>query len=163
MEAYLDNFTKNFNILTRAFLMVYYFAENLSLLKNLKFLNRKYSVFIELTKGLSFLVAQLSHFTYYLIVLKRTFDDEENLKKLDLKKYKVKDIFQKIQILSTIRKYIYLGIIRLLGDILIAFYDLKLFENFLGTNFAKLLIGIGGFLSSLISIYQLFYGGPYLK
>jgi len=66
-------------------------------------------------------------------------------------------------VLSKIRKCIYLGILRLIGDILLAFYDLHLFENFLGTNFAKLIIGIGGLFSSSISIYQSFYGGPYSK
>ncbi len=100
MEVPLDNFTKNFNILTRAFLLVFYFTENINFFSILKFINRKYKVYIELTQGLSFLLAQLVHFTYYLSVLKRTYDDKENLKKLDLKQYKVKDIFEKIQMLS---------------------------------------------------------------
>ena len=163
IESPLDNFTKNFNILTRAFHLVFYFMENLTIFVKLNFINKNYRIHIELCMGLSWLLAQIFHLTYYIKILKNTYRDEDDLRHLNVENYRVNEIYQKLKILSKIRFALILGIIKSLGDFLFACYELKVFENFLGTNFAKLLIGITGIVSSCISIYQTYFSDSYTK
>jgi hypothetical protein len=163
IEAPLDNFSKNFNFLTRFFNALFYVFENLSILTDLKFINKNYRTHIEISMSLSWLLAQIFHMSYYVGILKKTYTDEEDLRNLELNKCKVKDIYEKLKTLSKIRMYLLLGLIRNFGDLLISLYDLKLFENFLGTKTMKLIVGITGMISALISIYQMFFSSPYLK
>lgn len=113
--------------------------------------------------SLSWLLANIFHMSYYVGILKKTYNDEEDLRMLELKQCKVKDIYQKLKTLSRIRLYLLLGLIRNFGDLLLSCYELKLFENFLGTKPMKLVVGINGFISAMISIYQMFFSSPYLK
>ena len=163
IEAPLDNFSKNFNFLTRFFNALFYIFENLSILTNLKFINHNYRTHIEISMSLSWLLAQIFHMSYYAGILKKTYTDEEDLRSLELDKCKVKDIYEKLKTLSKIRMFLLLGLIRNFGDLLLSLYDLKLFENFLGTKTMKLIVGITGMISALISIYQMFFSSPYLK
>lgn len=163
IETPLDNFTKNFNFLTRFFSALFYIFENLSVLTNLKFINRNYRTHIEISMSLSWLMAQIFHISYYAGILKKTYSDEEDLRNMEVNKCKVKDIYQKLKILSQIRVYLALGLIRNFGDFILSCYDLKLFENFLGTKTMKLVVGISGFISASISIYQMFFSSPILK
>jgi hypothetical protein len=101
--------------------------------------------------------------TYYINVLKKTYTDEEDLRHLNVENYRVNEIYQKLKILSKIRYALILGIMKTLGDFLFACYELKVFENFLGTNFAKVLVGVSGLISSCISIYQSYFSDIYTK
>lgn len=163
IEAPLDNFSKNFNFLTRFFNALFYIFENLSVLTNLKFINQNYRTHIEISMSLSWLLAQIFHMSYYAGILKKTYNDEEDLRNLEINKCKVKDIYEKLKTLSKIRMFLLLGLVRNFGDLLLSLYDLKLFENFLGTKTMKLIVGITGMISALISIFQMFFSGPYLK
>ncbi len=163
IETPLDNFTKNFNFLTRFFNSFFYIFENLSVLTDLKFIKQNYRTHIEISMSLSWLLAQIFHMSYYAGILKKTYSDEEDLRNMEVNKCKVKDIYEKLKILSKIRFYLLLGLIRNFGDFILSCYDLKLFENFLGTKTMKLVVGITGLSSALISIYQMFFSSPYLK
>lgn len=163
IETPLDNFSKNFNFLTRFFNALFYVFENLSIFTNLNFINQNYRTHIEISMSLSWLLAQIFHMSYYAGILKKTYTDEEDLRTLELGKYKVKDIYEKLKTLSKIRYFLLLGLIRNFGDLLLSCYDLKLFENFLGTKTMKLIVGITGCISGIISLYQMFFSSPYLK
>jgi hypothetical protein len=163
VETPLDNFTKNFNFLTRFFNANFYIFENLSLLCRLKFVPEIYSTHIEIAMSLSWLLAQIFHMSYYIGILKKTYNDEEDLRTLEINKCKVKEIYEKLKTLSKIRFYIMLGLMRNYGDLLLSCYDLKLFEHFLGTKTMKIGVNITGFISGIISLYQMFYPNPYLK
>jgi peroxin-11B len=163
VETPLDNFTKNFNFLTRFFNALFYIFENLSILTTLKFINPHYRPHFEISMSLSWLMAQVFHISYYIGILKKTYTDEDDLRNMEVNKCKVKDIYEKLKLLSKIRIFLVLGIIRNFGDLLLSCYELKLFENFLGTKTMKLVVGITGLLSAVISIYQMFYSSPYLK
>jgi hypothetical protein len=101
--------------------------------------------------------------SYYIGILKKTYNDEEDLRILELNKYKVKEIYMKLKTLSNIRFYLLLGLIRNFGDLLISCYELKLFENFLGTRPMGIICSISGFLSGGIGLYQMFNTNPYYK
>lgn len=113
--------------------------------------------------GLSWLLGITFHISYYAGVLKKTYNDEEDLRTMELNKCKVKDIYEKLKILSNIRFFLLLGLIKSFGDLLLSCYDLKLFENFLGTKTMRFVVGFCGFLSATISLYQMFFSSPYLK
>lgn len=163
METPLDNFTKNFNILTRFFNIFFYIFENLTLLTNLNFINQSYRPHIEISMSLSWLLAKIFHISYYAGILKKTYSDEEDLRNMEVGKFKVKDIYEKLKILSKIRIFLLMGLVKNFGDFLFSCYELKLFENFLGTKTMKLIVGITGFLSALINLYQMFSDDPHLK
>lgn len=103
------------------------------------------------------------HISYYAGILKKTYNDEEDLRTMELNKCKVKDIYEKLKTLSNIRFFLFLGLIKNFGDLLISLYDLKLFENFLGTKTMRFIVGFSGFVSANISLYQMFFSSPYLK
>jgi hypothetical protein len=149
--------------LTRFFTALFYVLENLSVLTDLKFIKRNYRTHIEISMSLCWLMSQIFHMSYYIGILKKTYSDEEDLRYMEFNNCKVKDIYEKLTILSRIRMYLLLGLIRNFGDFIISCYDLKLFETFLGTRTMKLVVGITGFFSSLISLYQMFFSSPYLK
>lgn len=159
----LDNFTKNFNFLTRFFNALFYIFENLSILTNLRFISLNYQPHIEISMSLSWLLTQLFHMSYYVGVLKKTYNDEEDLRSMEIKQFKVKDIYQKMKLLSQIRIYLLLGLIRCFGDFMLSCYELKLFENFLGTKIMKFVVNLTGLISALISIYQQFFSSSILK
>jgi len=163
VETPLDNFTKNFNFLTRFFHLLFYVFENLSVLTDLKFIKQSYRTHIEISMSLSWLLAQIFHMSYYAGILKKTYSDEEDLRNMEINKCKVKEIYEKLKVLSQIRIYLLLGLVRNFGDFIISLYDLKLFENFLGTKTMKLVVGIFGLISAVISLYQQFFSSPYLK
>jgi hypothetical protein len=163
IETPLDNFTKNFNFLTRFFSALFYVFENLTILTSLKFIPQNYRTHIEISCSLSWLLAQIFHMSYYIGILKKTYNDEEDLRMLELNKYKVKEIYMKLKTLSNIRLYLLLGIIRNFGDLLISCYELKLFENFLGTRPMGIICSIAGLLSGAIGLYQMYNSSPYYK
>jgi hypothetical protein len=163
IETPLDNFTKNFNFLIRFFNAFFYIFENLSLFCRLKFIPESYTTHIEISMSLCWLLAQIFHMSYYVGILKKTYNDEEDLRTLEINKCKVKEIYQKLKTLSNIRSYIMLGLIRNYGDFLLSCYELKLFEHFLGTKTMKLCVAVTGCLSGLISLFQMFSPNPYLK
>jgi hypothetical protein len=159
----MDNFTKNFNFLTRFFNAIFYVFENLSVLTDLKFLNKNYRTHIEISMSLSWLLGQIFHMSYYIGILKKTYTDEEDLRNMEVNKCKVKHIYEKLKILSKIRIYLVMGIIKNFGDFILSCYDLQLFENFLGSKTMKFIVGITGFISALISLYQMHFPDPHLK
>lgn len=163
IETPLDNFTKNFNFLTRFFNALFYVFENLSIMTKLGFINQNFRAHIEISMGMSWLMAQVFHMSYYVGILKKTYNDEEDLRNMEVNKCKVNEIYDKLKLLSKIRLFLLLGLIRNFGDFILSCYELKLFENFLGTKTMKLVVGITGLASSLISIYQMFFSSPYLK
>ena len=103
------------------------------------------------------------HTCYYAGILKKTYNDEEDLRNMELNKCKVKDIYEKLKTLSKIRFFLLIGLIKNFGDYLLTCYDLKLFENFLGTKMMRFIVGFSGFLSAIISLYQMFFSSQYLK
>jgi hypothetical protein len=143
--------------------MLFYLFENLSVLTNLKFINQNYRPHIEITMSLSWLLSQIFHMSYYIGILKKTYTDEEDLRNMEVRQCKVKDIYDKMKILSQIRKYLFLGLVRFFGDFILSCYDLKLFENFLGTKIMKFVVGVTGLISATISLYQQFFSPPFLK
>ena len=149
--------------MTRFFNALFYLFENLTLLTNLKFLNQSYRTHIEISVSLSWLLAKIFQISYYVGILKKTYSDEEDLRNMEVGKFKVKDIYEKLKILSKIRMYLVMGLVKNFGDFLFSCYELKLFENFLGSMTMKFVIGITGFLSALISIYQMLSDDPHLK
>jgi len=163
VETPLDNFTKNFNFLVRFFNALFYILENLTVLTTLKFIDTKYRTHIEISMGLCWILGITFHISYYAGILKKTYNDEEDLRTMELNKCKVKDIYEKLKTLSNIRFFLLLGLIRNFGDLLLSCYDLKLFENFLGTKTMRFFVGFSGLLSAIISIYQMFFSSPYLK
>jgi hypothetical protein len=101
--------------------------------------------------------------SYYAGILKKTYSDEEDLRNMEVSKFKVKDIYDKLKILSKIRINLLMGLLKNFGDFLFSCYELKLFENFLGSKVMKLIVGITGLISALINIYQMFCDDPHLK
>lgn len=163
VETPLDNFTKNFNFLVRFFNALFYVLENLTVLTSLKFIDTNYRTHIEISMGLCWILGITFHISYYAGILKKTYNDEEDLRTMELNKCKVKDIYEKLKTLSNIRFFLLLGLIKNFGDLLLSCYDLKLFENFLGTKTMRFIVGFSGFLSAIISLYQMFFSSPYLK
>ena len=163
IETPMNNFTKNFNFLVRFFHALYYILENLSILTSLKFLDTNYRTHIEISMSLCWILGLNFHISYYAWILKKTYNDEEDLRLMELNKCKVKDIYEKLKTLSSIRFFLLLGLIRNFGDLLMSCYDLKLFQNFLGTKTMRFVVGLFGFLSANISLYQMFFSSPVLK
>jgi hypothetical protein len=163
IETPMNNFTKNFNFLTRFFHALFYILENLTILTQLKFLDTNFRTNIEIAMSLCWILGLNFHISYYTWILKKTYNDEEDLKIIETDKYKVVDVYDKLKTLSSIRFFLLLGLLRNFGDLLMSCYDLKLFRNFLGTKTMRLIVGLFGFLSANISLYQMFFSSPLLK
>lgn len=163
IETPMNNFTKNFNFLVRFFHLLFYVLENLTILTSLKFLDTNFRTHIEISMSLCWILGINFHMSYYAWVLKKTYNDEEDLRQLDIEKEYVKDVYGKLANLSKIRFFLLLGLVRYFGDLLMSCYDLKLFSNFLGTKTMRFVVGLFGFLSANISLYQMFFSSDMLK
>src|SRR5574343_47631 len=64
IETPLDNFTKNFNFMTRLFNSFFYIFENLSIFTTTKLIDQYYRTHLELLMSLSWLLTQIFHMSY---------------------------------------------------------------------------------------------------
>lgn len=148
-----DNITKNLNFLTRIFAAIFYLLENITILQHLKILNEDNLVTIELLMGVSFLLSQIFQNAYYFYILNRSYSDEEDLKNQDGSFFKLKDVYLKLKKLSRIRFQVWLGILRTIGEIFLAFHDMKILQGFLSNSFLNFITSFTGLISALISIW----------
>ena len=151
----LTNLTKNLNFCSRFFSFLFYLLENISLLMVLKIIDEEWLVTVEIIMGLCFAICQTFQVLYYFYILHKTYVDEEELKKQDGSVVKLKEVYLKIKKLISIRFKVIMGMIRSLGELCLAFNDMKLFRNYFSDTFLSFITSLTGFFSALISLWFL--------
>ena len=158
----IGNYSKNLNLLHRLFMMLYYIFENITLLAEAKMISLRVQTYCELLMSTSFLLGNSFHLIYYLTVLAKTTRHIKAIK-AELLIQQKPVFYSKLQKIENVNWYIKLSILRKFGDLIMAMNDLHLFNSVFDDKVAKLAVGVTGFLSSGISIYQIFNRVDYFK
>ncbi|KAL4493142.1 hypothetical protein ABPG72_003227 [Tetrahymena utriculariae] len=153
-----DEINKALNILVRAFFGLYWYFDNLVILKSVNFIkgdpkpdNKKGST--------CWLIALLLSIAQNIRNLLKNFTEELNLSKQVFENQVEQENSKLNDQISKIRKQrvdIYLSIIKNLGDTITAGQASNLWPTLLNKNASDGLIGLGGFVSAVITSYQLY-------
>lgn len=155
VDCKFDGFSKNLNFLSRLFSCIFYLFENITLFQHLKLINDNTLIHFEIIMSLSFMLSQTFQSIYYFFILKKTYLDEEQLKKKYSSQVKLKDIYNHLGKLSKIRFNVIKALVKCFGDLSLALYDLKLMESILSGKLSKLVLSVTGLLSTIVAITQL--------
>ena len=141
-------------LVSRLCYAIFWFFDNLYILAKIKFLSLNKKKIGKISFFFWFLGLATS-FTYNAVLLRLAYQEESILKITAPNNKTPKQTYQAIVDCSKKRKQIMLNLVRNLGDIIIAVQQVGISRKLFGININYGLLAVGGFTSSLVSMYQL--------
>lgn len=150
---FLDNFTKFLSILMSSSLCARWFFDNLSVLASYKIIDFNHR---ELTKAAttSWVLALVINFLNILQEMMKSYAREAMLRENSIGKT-TRWVVDNLNELSKTRRMLRLEIAKNIGDLVIACNGALIPYRILGKQFSERWVGIGGVVSALISVYEI--------
>ncbi|OMJ81424.1 hypothetical protein SteCoe_18098 [Stentor coeruleus] len=152
-KDFLDSFTKTLSILMSISLCARWFFDNLSVLASYKIIDLNHR---ELTKAAttSWVFALMINFLNILQEMMKSYAREAMLRENSIGKT-TRWVVNNLNELSKTRRMLRLEIAKNIGDMVIACNGALIPYRVLGKQFSEKWVGIGGVVSALISVYEI--------
>eukprot|EP00357_Protocruzia_adherens_P013598 CAMPEP_0114989140 /NCGR_PEP_ID=MMETSP0216-20121206/10019_1 /TAXON_ID=223996 /ORGANISM="Protocruzia adherens, Strain Boccale" /LENGTH=234 /DNA_ID=CAMNT_0002352059 /DNA_START=224 /DNA_END=928 /DNA_ORIENTATION=+ len=149
------NFENVLNIITRIGFFFYWVFDNLAVLSTIKFLH--YDAKSVAKKAfLSWFIGLSATMVVLIRKLIKSYEDESSFKTKAVDAQNSSEALAALKKLSSKRRDLFLQILKTTGDMIPASNGIELPQKLLGTAFNEGVIGAGGLISSLITMYTLF-------
>ena len=150
-----DTFSLVSNVGSRGFYSLRWLVDNLYVLSKIGFGPKRSTAFFKVVSRQLWLMAILCYLVYCIYTVRKTYNDESDLKVAAVEFMTVKDVRDSLRKIGSIRRENTLNMIRTIADLFVCLNELRFFTIVLGLPLNDGVEGFSGILSGLIFLRQL--------
>jgi hypothetical protein len=150
----IDKFSAVINVISRASYFIHWICDNFYVLSKIGFINSSTRVFYIISR-VCWLIGLFLFCVYCMKTLRKTYNDESDLKVAAIDKMTVKQMRESLRKICSLRREYHLNFLRSVADLMVCMNELNLPLIILGKRLNNGVEGMSGVIASLTFLYCL--------